>query len=140
MTRSVGIDQHPDIVEMRARYEAAGQTPIAQGVDGLIALTGLFLAVSPWIVGFNGLTAITVNNLITGIALSLLAAGFASAYGRTYGMAWVVPVIGLWTVVAPWAIRGDMANTRTIWSNAVAGGIAIACGLAAMGVAMLRRK
>ncbi|NEA23395.1 SPW repeat protein [Actinomadura bangladeshensis] len=75
------IEQLPDIVEMRARYEAAAEAPVAQGVTGVIALTGLYLAASPWIVGFGGRTNLTVN-LIMGVALALLAAGFASRHGH----------------------------------------------------------
>ncbi|WP_433225832.1 SPW repeat protein [Actinomadura formosensis] len=135
-----GIEQHPDIIEMRARYEAAAETPVAQGVNGLIALTGLYLAASPWIVGFGGRTNLTVNNLIMGVALTLLAAGFASAYGRTHTMSWVTPVIGIWTIIAPWAVAGDMATTSTIWSNVVTGAIALVLGVAAMGVTMMRGR
>ncbi|NKZ05251.1 SPW repeat protein [Actinomadura latina] len=133
------IEQHPDIVEMRARYEAAAETPVAQGVNGVIALTGLYLAASPWIVGFSGLTNLTVNNLIVGVALALLAAGFASAYGRTHTMTWVAPVIGIWTIIAPWVVAGDMSTTSTIWSNVVTGAIAVVFGAAAMGVATMRK-
>lgn len=139
MTRSIGIEHHPDILEMRARYEAAAETPVAQAVNGLSALTGLYLAASPWIVGFSGLTNLTVNNLIIGIALTVLAAGLASAYGRTHGMTWVVPVAGVWTIIAPWVVSGAMDTTRTIWSNVVAGAIATVLGVAAMAVPALRR-
>jgi len=34
----------------------------------------------------------------------LLALGFAAAFERTHGIAWVTPVIALWTIVAPWAV------------------------------------
>ncbi len=74
------------------------------------------------------------------IALALLAAGFAANFARTHGMAWVVPVIGVWTIVAPWVIAGDQATTRTIWTNVVTGALAVCLGLAAMGVAMMRRR
>ncbi|GAA2117808.1 SPW repeat protein [Actinomadura napierensis] len=134
------IEQHPDIIEMRARYEAAAETPVAQGVNGLIALAGLYLAASSWIVGFSGLTNLTVNNLIMGIAVTLLAVGFASAYGRTHGLTWVTPVIGTWTIIAPWVIRGDMSTTSTIWNNVVTGAIALVLGAAAMGLAAMRRS
>ncbi|HEU5027618.1 MAG TPA: SPW repeat protein [Spirillospora sp.] len=135
-----GIEQHPDILEMRARYEAAAETPVAQGVNGLVALTGLYLAASPWIVGFTGHGGLTVNDLIMGVALALLAIGFASAYGRTHGMTWIAPVIGIWTIIAPWVVAGDQATTSTIWSNVVAGAVAIVFGVAAMSVAAMRRR
>ncbi|WP_268895712.1 SPW repeat protein [Nocardia sp. CY41] len=47
--------------------------------------TGLYLAISPWVVGFDGLSTLTVNNLVCGIALAMVALGFASVYGRTHG-------------------------------------------------------
>ncbi|MFI5693772.1 SPW repeat protein [Kribbella sp. NPDC051586] len=129
---------HPDIAELRAKYDAAAETSTAQAVDGLTFLTGLYLAISPWVVGFTGFTSLTGNNLIVGIALALLAVGFASAYGRTHGMAWVAPLIGVWTIIAPWVVSGDVATTRTIWSNVVAGAIAVLLGLGALSFGMNR--
>ncbi|XVQ14221.1 SPW repeat protein [Spirillospora sp. CA-255316] len=139
MTTSPRIEQHPDIAELRARYDSAGASPVAQLVDGLTALTGLYLAISPWVVGFEQLTNLTVTNLVVGIALALLAAGFASAYGRTHGIAWVAPVIGLWAIISPWVVSGGSATTSTIWNNVVTGCIAVILGVAAAGVAAMRR-
>ena len=48
-----GMEEHPDIMELRARYELAAAAPLAQFANGLIFLTGLYLAISPWVVGFN---------------------------------------------------------------------------------------
>jgi hypothetical protein len=138
-----GIDRHPDIVELRARYERAAATPLAQLADGLVFLTGLYLAISPWVAGFAGLRGIAVNDLITGVALALVGAGLASAYGRTHGLAWVVPVIGIWTIITPWVIRGGIAATATagmIANNVAVGAVAVVVGLAAMSVAVLPRR
>jgi hypothetical protein len=132
------IERHPDLVGMRMRYEAAGQAPVAQIVEGLGLITGLYLAISPWILGFTNLSALTVNNLITGITVALLTAGFASAFGRTHGLAWVAPIIGTWTIVAPWVVSGAADTTTTITSNAIAGGICVLVGLAAMAVGLRR--
>jgi hypothetical protein len=131
---------HPDIVELRAKYEAAAETPAAQTVDGLTFLTGLYLAVSPWLIGFNRLTTLTANDLIVGIALALLALGFASAYGRTHGIAWVAPLIGVWTIIAPWVVSGPVATAATVWSNVVAGIIAGLLGLGAMYLGLHRSR
>ena len=83
---------HPDILDMRERHEMAERastTPRAQAIETLALLTGLYLAASPWIAGFNGLTTLAVNNLILGIAYALLmSGGFGRAYERTHGMAW----------------------------------------------------
>ncbi|HZX05013.1 SPW repeat protein [Kribbella sp.] len=131
---------HPDLMALRAKYDAVGETQTAQVVDGLTFLTGLYLAISPWVVGFTGFTSLTGNNLIVGIALALLAAGFASAYGRLHGMAWVAPLIGVWTIIAPWVVSGNVATTRTIWSNVVTGAIAVLLGLGALSFGMRRSR
>ncbi|WP_433213699.1 SPW repeat protein [Microtetraspora malaysiensis] len=140
MAHSTDIGQHPDIMQMRARYEAAAANPTAQLTDGLTLLAGIYLAVSPWIVGFHALSGITVNNLITGILVALLALGYSSAYGRTYGLAWVAPVIGVWTIIAPWVISGPNARLGVIISNVVVGAIILLLGLANMSTGMTAAK
>lgn len=133
------IGAHPDIVQLRARYEAAAANPAAQLADGLTLLSGLYLALSPWIVGFNYLSPIMVNNLITGIVVALLALGYSSAFGRTYGISWVAPVLGVWTIIAPWVIRGAVATTATIVNNVIIGAIILVLGLATMRFGMMER-
>ncbi|MEV0595937.1 SPW repeat protein [Nonomuraea cavernae] len=140
MTHNTDIRQHPDIMEMRARYEAAAANPTAQLTDGITLLAGIYLAVSPWIVGFNGLSNITVNNLITGLLVALLALGFSSAFGRTYGLAWVVPIVGVWTIISPWVISGPNNTTGVIVSNVVIGAIILLLGLANMQTSMAAAK
>lgn len=127
---------HPDLAELRAKYEAAAETPVAGVVAGLTFLAGIYLAISPWVVGFNGFTTLTGNDLIVGIALAVLALGFASAPGRTHGITWVAPLLGVWTIIAPWIVSGGVATTATIWSNVVTGVVAVLLGLGAMSVGM----
>jgi len=52
-----GMDRHPDVMDLRARYERAAATPLAQFAGGLVFLTGLYLAISPWVAGFAGTSA-----------------------------------------------------------------------------------
>ncbi|WP_307847153.1 SPW repeat protein [Streptomyces sp. F63] len=122
---SSSIAQHPDIMALQAQSERAVASPTAQAVEALSLLTGLFIAASPWIVGFSGLTALAVTNLIAGLAFVLLARGMGGdAYDRTHGMSWAMAGIGLWTVVAPWVVVGDVSTTRTLTTNIIAGGVA----------------
>ncbi|WP_283136305.1 SPW repeat protein [Rhizohabitans arisaemae] len=134
------MSTHPDIAELRAKYELAAESPKAKAVAGLTFLTGLYLAISPWVVGFNGFTTMTVNNLIVGIALALLALGFASAFGRTHGIAWIAPVIGLWTIVAPWVIHPHVAPGAMIWNNVATGIVALLLGLGAVLMGMEKKE
>jgi hypothetical protein len=137
--KPLSIEEHPDVAEMRLRYERAAETPVAQIVDGLTFLAGLYAAISPWVVGFNDrLPTLTASNLIVGIALALLAVGFAAAYGRTHGMTWTAPVIGAWLIVSPWIVRGDVAETSTVLNNVLVGAVVVVLGLAAMRVGLMR--
>ncbi|MFF3848241.1 SPW repeat protein [Streptomyces sp. NPDC002328] len=128
------MESHPDILEMRerhARAERAASTQQGQAVEALALLTGLYLAASPWIAGFNGLSTLTVNNLITGIAYALLLSGFGHAYERTHARAWAAAVIGAWTIIAPWVVAGNVDTTRTIVNNIIVGVIALMLALMA---------
>jgi hypothetical protein len=132
---SQSIEQHPDLLEMRARFERAATNPVVQGAEALGVLTGLYLAASPWIAGFNGFTTLAINNLITGIGYALLMSGFGSAFQRTHAMAWAATLIGVWTIVTPWAVAGNVHTTRTIVSNCLTGSVATLLGLIVVGMA-----
>lgn len=140
MTEQAHMARHPDLIELRRRYDAASASPIAEGAAGLALLGALFLAASPWIVGFSALTAITVTNLIAGAALAVLVIALTGAYGRMHGLTFVVPVIGIWTVVAPWMIAGAMDVTRTIYTNCFAGGAIVVLGLLMLALGFLRAR
>lgn len=140
MTHPTEIERHPDLVAMRAHYEVASTNPVAQLADGLTLLAGLYLAISPWVVGFANVSSITLSNLVTGLSVSALALGFSSAFGRTHGIAWVSPVLGIWTIICPWVIHGDIATTNTIWNNVVVGAVIVVMGLTTLGIGLAGRR
>jgi hypothetical protein len=140
MTTHPSIEQHPDLAEMRSRFERATSTPRGQAIETLGLLTGLYLAASPWIVGFNGLTTLAVCNLITGVAYALCMGGFGSAYERTHSMAWAACAIGAWTIVSPWVVAGDVDTTRSVVNNIIVGAVALLLGLAMAASAMADRR
>jgi hypothetical protein len=131
------IDRHPDLMALRGQYAEASAKPMAGLIEGLCLLTGLYLAISPWVVGFDNFTSLRVSNLITGIALAVLAMGFGSALERTVGLGWVAIAIGAWTIVAPWVVSGSADVTKTITNNAITGGVACLLGLATMGLGFM---
>lgn len=129
----------PDLAEWSANTNGVQvAAPEARVVEGLSFLSGLYLAISPWVVGFNGFTTLTANNLIVGAALAVLALGFVFPHGSGRRIAWAAPVIGVWSIIAPWVVNGSVATTATIWSNVVIGVIAVLLGLAAMALGMRR--
>lgn len=134
-----GMETHPDILAMRNRHEMAERvatTPKAQAVETLALITGLYLAASPWIAGFNEFSTLTVNNLIVGIAYALImSGGFGRAYERSHSMAWAACALSVWTIVAPWVVAGDVSTTRTITNNIIVGAIALMLALIAAAAA-----
>ncbi|MGW0466268.1 SPW repeat protein [Streptomyces sp. NPDC003027] len=139
-THRAPIEEHPDLMELRARHDRAAATPRAQMIEALAVLTGLYLAASPWIVGFSGFTSLAVTNLIAGIAYTLCLGGLGNSYERTHSMAWAAAAIGVWTCVAPWVVAGDVARTSTITSNLITGVIATLLALAAASAARDRTE
>ncbi|CQD04017.1 transmembrane protein [Mycobacterium lentiflavum] len=123
------IDHHPDLLALRARYERVAESVSAHVTFGLALLTGLYVAASPWIVGFSGTAALAASDFIVGIALAFLAYGFATTLDRAHGMTWTLPVLGLWVFVSPWVVTGVALTTGTIWSHVVAGALLTFLGL-----------
>lgn len=140
MTEQAHMARHPDLIELRERYDAASASPVSEGAAGLALLGAVFLAASPWIIGFSALTAITITNLIAGTALAVLVIALTGAYGRMHGLTFVVPAIGIWTIAAPWAVVGAMNVTRTIYANCFAGGAIVVLGLIMLAVGFLRAR
>lgn len=133
------METHPDIVEMHLRHEMAERaTSTAQGqaVGTLAFATGIYLAASPWITGFNGLSTLAVTNLIVGIAYALaMSGGFGRAYERTHSMAWGACLLGVWTIISPWVVAGAVSTTKTIVNNVITGVVALVLALAASATA-----
>jgi SPW repeat len=138
-TETRHMESHPDLISMRERYAAVSAKPMAGLVEGLCLLTGLYLAISPWVVGFDGFARLRVSNLITGLALAVLAMGFGSVLERTHGLGWVACAIGVWTIISPWVVSGNFDTTRTITNNVIVGGVACLLGLATMGMGLMNR-
>ncbi|MBW8805091.1 MAG: SPW repeat protein [Catenulisporales bacterium] len=127
------MEHHPDIIEMRERAERAAATPLAQAVEAMAVGAGLFLAISPWVVGFNAsFSRLAVCNLILGLAYTGMMAGFGSAYERIHARAWAATLIGLFTIVAPWVLNGGAHVRRTILTNTITGGAMTCLALAAI--------
>jgi hypothetical protein len=123
------ISSHPDVSEMRARYDRVlGGRDVAL-VDGSVFLLGLYCAVSPWIVHYTtSQPNLVPHNLIIGIAIGLLALGFTRAPERMYGLSWACCALGVWMIVSPWVV-GDGPDAGVIWNNIIIGALAVILGM-----------
>lgn len=55
------------------------------------------------------------------------------------GVAFTIPVLGLWMIVAPWVVVGVTTTTPMIWSNVLGGAAVLAFSLTVMALGMMRR-
>ncbi|MCX3063068.1 SPW repeat protein [Streptomyces beihaiensis] len=136
------ITSHPDVTEMRDRYDRVLGGRDVPLVDGPVFLTGLYCAISPWVVHFNSTQpALTTVNLIVGISVGLLGLGFTVMPARMYGLSWGMCVMGVWLVIAPWVVSsGGGPDKGIIISNAIIGGLTCLLGLLCLGVAMKSKR
>lgn len=133
------IDQHPDILALRAGYDRVAESMAAQATFGLTLLTAVYVALSPWIVGFDAFTRLTVNDLIVGGAIAVMAMCFGCALDRTHGMTWTLPFFGLWLIVSPW-IYASGPTTGMIWSHVISGVFVALLGMYAAYLGMRVRR
>lgn len=121
---------YPDAVSLRDRYECARAAPAAQIIFGMMLVTGLYTALLPWLVGFDAERLIAVNTII-GLSVALLAFAFACALERTHGLAWTIPVLGIWLAGSASALFDVSVKAQAAWANVVAGGAIVVLGVVA---------
>ncbi len=127
------MSEHPDMAELRDRLDRVSETAQARTVEGLAVLAGLYAAISPWIIGFNtGNSSLTVSNLVVGLTATLLALDLGSAYSRAHGLSWVLPILGVWIIVAQWVMASTTLDVSIMVSNIIAGGVIVVLGVIAL--------
>ncbi|MCU7730303.1 SPW repeat protein [Actinoplanes sp. KI2] len=131
-TSRYAMADHPDLLEMRERYERVSASGPAVITDGVVLLAGLWLAISPWVIHFNT-TAPDVmrNNLILGIAVGVIALGLTLAPIRMVRLSWATAVIGAWVVISQWVILQGGATAGLVINNVITGGVIALVGIAA---------
>lgn len=82
------------------------------------AVIGVGLALTPWLLGFAGVIAAAANAWIIGAAMTLIA--LAAMYWSGAWAPWVQLVLGLWAIIAPYAL-GFAALTAALGAHIVAG-------------------
>jgi len=127
---------------MRERYARLIEGRRVEMLEGLVMMTGLYAAISPWVLHFhttNG--SLTANNLILGLALAAIGLGLAMFPERVLGMSWLLVPIGIWMIISPWVVStGHSASKGLIWNNVVIGAVAVVLGAVAMAMAMMGRR
>ncbi|MFL6676296.1 MAG: SPW repeat protein [Massilia sp.] len=100
--------------------------PTRRWQDETILLLGVWLFVSPWVLGYPGYSPPAINAFAAGAAMALLAA--FDLY-KTYVWAVLLNLlIGVWVAVSPWLV-GVVQDRPMTSSLLVVGVAAVALGL-----------
>lgn len=86
--------------------------------DIINIVAGLGLLLSPWYLGYAAETYAVWNAWIVGAAVTLIAVSALYAFHQVEE--WANLVLGLWAVVAPWAL-GFSAVASAMWAHVIAG-------------------
>ncbi|HZE33393.1 MAG TPA: SPW repeat protein [Actinoallomurus sp.] len=136
------MTEHPDAAEMRERYARMTGGRRVEMMEGLVMLTGLYLAISPWVVHFSSAYPnMMVNDLVLGLALAAIGLGLVLFPERALGLGWMLVPIGIWLIISPWvATTTHSAPKGIIWTNVVVGALACVLGAATAAMALTRRR
>jgi hypothetical protein len=85
-------------------------------------LAGIWLIISPGVLGFAGLAAPTWNAVILGIAVLVLAAIRLGTRG-TQALSWINCILGAWLVISPFVLQ--FADFRTPLGNTIILGVLV---------------
>jgi hypothetical protein len=90
-------------------------------LSGLDTIAGIWLFVSAYV--FNNVSReLFWSNFICGIIVTVLAAtrAFSAAGRRQPWMSWLNGILGVWTIITPWALRFS-GDRSALWSNLITG-------------------
>lgn len=82
------------------------------------AVIGVGLALTPWVLGFAGVLAAAANAWIVGAAIALIV--LAAMYWAGVWAPWLHLALGLWAIVAPYALGFAMLGAA-LGAHIVAG-------------------
>jgi SPW repeat len=89
--------------------------------DAINGLLGVWVMLSPWILGLQNSTVIVANAVAVGVLL--IAAALGAIFVPRAWEEWVEGALGLWLAVSPWALGFSTQYQATL--NAAVAGIAI---------------
>ncbi len=81
-------------------------------------ILGLWLVLSPWLLGFSGTPAAMWNALIIGVVVGLMA--LLHLRDGPMWEEWVNVVLGVWLILSPW-ILGFSGMANAMWNAVIVG-------------------
>jgi SPW repeat len=81
-------------------------------------LLGIWLVITPWVVGAPGQRVATSGIVVGAIAILCGLVRFARKHTMVFG--WVVVLAGAWTIMSPWVLGQEQGYSRT-WNYVIVG-------------------
>ncbi len=89
-------------------------------VYGIIVLVGLWLIVSPFLLGYAGNAVALWDSIIIGIVIGAIALVRAYSTGASFWLSWFSFVLGLWLIIAPYVLSYSGLNFEH-WNTTLVG-------------------
>ncbi len=90
------------------------------GISGWNVALGVWVLISPFVMGYRQNTNFLWNNVIIGIAIALIALLRNMATGPRAVYSWLNVVLGIWLIISPFALRFT-GNALALWNNIIVG-------------------
>lgn len=134
------MSEHPDVLDLQRQFGSSLSSPSTVLGDGLMALAGVWVAISPWVLGFS-LTSPAMRNhdLIIGLVVAAIGLGVTGFAERGGGLSWVAVPLGVWLILATWIVPSIGPGAGLIWSHVVAGAVMVLTGASVAGLAFMSK-
>ncbi|MHA6803525.1 SPW repeat protein [Salinifilum ghardaiensis] len=127
---------HPDVVELQRQYGGALGSPRTVLGDGVLALAGVWAAVSPFVIGLSGVPALATHHLVIGLVVAGIGLGVTGMAERGGGLSWVAAPLGIWLIISTWIVPAAGPTAGLVWSNVIAGAVMVIAGAGVAAFAM----
>jgi hypothetical protein len=95
--------------------------------SGVNVLAGLWMIISPFVLGYSNLSGALWSDVIVGIAIAVVAAIRAGGAVDQPWLSWVNALLGAWLIVSPWVL-GFADSANALWNNVIIGVIVLVLG------------
>lgn len=92
----------------------------ARAASGLNVLFGIWLFISPWLVGFSEIKSATWNCLIVGALVAIFALIRTTSPIRAAGLSWLNFLLAIWLVMSPFMLNFG-ADDAAMWNTVIVG-------------------
>ncbi|MGH8101046.1 MAG: SPW repeat protein [Chthoniobacterales bacterium] len=81
-------------------------------------LLGIWVIISPFVLGFALLPRAMWNNVVAGIIVAVLAL-VRTGPARQAGWSWANVILGVWLIISPFVLA--FVSTTAVWNNVILG-------------------